>query len=250
MTAEVLSEIQRLRPAWLRRPAEARAAEAALRRAKAAWRRLRDNSSYIPSGIPTNEAFVRQLQKEGREGQKARKAILRQGLEPDVESALGTARPLLESDVNAMSPSDRHWRVIGGALWWDALAGATGLADMRTWLSGSLRPINEIPRDDWMRVWCLEIDIWRVPAFALYMLAELHQTDLGVELNTSNSFDAIHASYLLDVDSIISRDRNFLKVVEAIRPDVPFGFAKTVQFDDALLPHSAAFRVALMRSRQ
>jgi hypothetical protein len=148
-----------------------------------------------------------------------------------------------------MGPPERHWRVIGGALWWDALAGDSALSDMRTWLAGSLRSLNDIPRDDWMNVWCLEIDVRRVPAFVVYMLAEFHQTDVGIDLNKSNAIDAIHASYLMDVDAIVSRDRNFIRVIDAIRLDVPFTFAKAVQFDEAIQPHTSAFRAAISKAR-
>ncbi len=78
------------------------------------------------------------------------------------------------------------------------------------------------------------------------VLAELHQTDSGIDLHPSNAFDAIHASYLADVDALITRDRNLLKVIENMRADVPFAFAKAVLFDEWGADHLATLRAAAL----
>jgi hypothetical protein len=245
ITSEVIEEVRRCHSEWLRQTPDQSPAIEAASRAKALWQSLGRDPSVIPSGMSMNAAFLKETLQTGKEGQKSRRKVLREGSQPDLIAMLEEARAELGPIVERMPPGERHWRVMAGAVLWVALLGGPVLADIRTWLSGGLRVHEELDRVEWMRFWCTEVRPAAIPSYLLYLLAELHQTDAGIEVHTSNAFDIIHATYLLDVDALLTGDANFVKVLEAMRTDVPFTFANAILFDKTQSDGAAAFRSAL-----
>jgi hypothetical protein len=129
--------------------------------------------------------------------------------------------------------------VVGGALWWDALRGDPQLADMRTWIGGYLRPLDQLVRAEWMTFWCEEIDGDAVQTHVAEMLAEFHQTDPGVKLSTSNALDVLHVPYLFGLDLVITADKSFSKVLSSVRSELSRPLARVAVFDPSASDHAA-----------
>ena len=237
--AEIVSEIRRCRPAMLAAKPDKRSELRALQRAREVWRRVERNPSYLPWGMVNNAGLLHQALGSGRDGQRARRALVAKHQDPDVLDMLGTARSHLEARVQVMPPVERHWRVVGAALWWDALLGDPQLADMKTWMGGYLRPIHELNRTDWMIFWCNEIDPDAVQTHVAEMLAEFHQIDPGVKLSTSNALDVLHVPYLFSLDLVVTADKSFAKVLQQVRKGVTKPIADVRLFDPSAADHPA-----------
>jgi hypothetical protein len=248
--AEVLSEIRRCHPGWLAQKPDRRPESMALARAKALWGRLARDPAYLPWGMAANAGLLHAALGSGREGQKARRALVAKHKEPDVTDMLGDARPNLEQAVAALMPDERHWRVVGGALWWDALRGDPQLADMKTWLAGYMRPLDELSRLEWMRFWISEVSASAVPVHVAELLAEYHQTDLGIGLQASNALDVLHVPYTFGLDLVITADNSFAKVLGAVRKSVAVEMADVRVFSSATLTPAADLRKLLTEVRQ
>lgn len=228
---EVLGEIRRCHPDWLEATPNRLSESAALVRATQLWQRLRQDPGYLPWGMKANAALLHGALGSGRAGQRARRALMSKRKEPDVLHMLGDTRRHLEAVVLSMSSAERHWRVVGGALWWDALRGDPQLADMRTWLGGYLHPPDQLSRTEWMTSWCTQVSAAAIAVHIALLMAEYHQIEPGVKLQTSNALDVLHVPYLLGLDLVLTADTSFAKVLSSVRVDVGESMAEVGTFD-------------------
>jgi len=247
---QVLAEIRRCHPDWLTARPDRKLETSALDRSKSLWRRLERDPGYLPWGMVANAGLLHGALGSGRDGQKARRALVAKHIEPDVLDLLGDAKAHLEQSVAGLTGAERHWRVVGGALWWDALLGDPQLADMKTWIGGFVRPIDQLSRSLWMAFWCNEVAAAAVPVHVAELLAEYHQTDRGVGLQTSNALDVLHVPYAFGLDLVITADKGFAKVLARVRSALAEPTALVQTFDSTTSTPDADLRRLFSSMRQ
>jgi hypothetical protein len=94
------------------------------------------------------------------------------------------------------------------------------------WLSADLN-FEALIRDQasWLRFWFYEIECSQMPRFWVRWAFEHLQ--LFHKVTDGTPGDAQLATYLLEADVVVSADKNFLRITDAVRPYAQFSMAKT-----------------------
>jgi hypothetical protein len=221
---ELLNEIRRLRPQWLKSKGN-RGEVQRLRhdwgRTKAGfWARVRIN--------PDQEAkYIIQL--DGQQLEAARReADTRRELMQ--ESPFDRDTPL--SDL-LCEPADQAEGYEGGKVEPWRLNGWTSTthAFRQTnhpyveWLSADHFEVLSLEKASWLKFWFYETERSRMPRFWLRWAFEHYQSFYKVTGGTPG--DAQLATYLPEADVVVSADKNFVRIANAVRPYAPVPIAST-----------------------
>jgi hypothetical protein len=80
-------------------------------------------------------------------------------------------------------------------------------------------------RASWLRFWFYDIESYQIPRFWVRWAFEYLQMFYKVSAGTPG--DAQLATYLLEADVVVSADKNFLRITDAVRPYAQFPLART-----------------------
>lgn len=240
---EVVALISRTRPEWLLQiPNPARAASLRTFWLKKVWRQALEDSTamheYQRGQLPLRKHVV-QRQKLNRSellrtkfdlGDLTQLSGQHEDFGPDKASVRGNL-PGWDGSRRDM------WRLNLAQLAWHQLgvigprAGITGEdRTMTDWIEpwvdlGKLRSNPE----SFVHMWLEEARIADVPRNWLNWAVDVVQWTGKV--GSGNPADAQHASYLIDTDLFLTADSRFVDILERVRDDAPFPFARTVLVD-------------------
>lgn len=240
---EVVTLIGRTHPEWLRRIPDRGSVES-LRTLwlKKVWRQALEDSTAMHefhiAQAPIRDHVVQRQRQNQSEMQSAkfifgdlkRLSGKHEDLGPDKTSLLGHL-PGWDG-----SPRDA-WRLNLAQLTWHQLgvvgprAGITGEdRTMTDWIEpwvdlGKLRSNPE----SFVHMWLEEAQIDDVPRNWLNWAVDVVQWT--GKIGKGNPADAQHSSYLIDCDLFLTADSLFVDILERVRVDAPFTFAKTVLVD-------------------
>jgi hypothetical protein len=102
-----------------------------------------------------------------------------------------------------MEKDEAYWRTASAVNWWASLHDDRPLDDYRDWLAPYV-DTRRINSDDWATLWIREIQPVRD---RLLRFVEYLQTESRVD--AGNFEDLLHASYMLDVDVLVTSDVRF-----------------------------------------
>jgi hypothetical protein len=222
---ELLMEIKRLRPQWLK----SKQNRGIVQRFRHDWGRTKDGFWARARRSPDREAgYITQWGDEHLEAARkhadAQRKIFREStFEPTVPLTDVVAIPL---DRPAGYEGDKieAWRFTG----WTSTDHALKTAGhpYLDWLSADV-DFKALFRDEasWLRFWLYEIELSRMPRFWLRWAFEHLQLFHKVTAGTPG--DVQLATYLLEADVVVSADKNFLRITDAVRPYAQFPLAKT-----------------------
>jgi hypothetical protein len=93
------------------------------------------------------------------------------------------------------------------------------------WLSADLNlEVLTLDKASWLKFWFYEIERARMPRFWLRWAFEHCQSFYKVSGGTPG--DAQLATYLLEADVVVSADKNFVRIADAVRPCAPVRIAR------------------------
>jgi hypothetical protein len=222
---ELLGEIRRLRPQWLKRKGN----RAALQRLRHDWGRTKAGFWQRVRSNPDQEAkYIAQLSNHDLEIMRTHAYAQRKQM---ITSDWDATTPL--NDVVAMLKEGREgydgnkiqaWRMSGWSSTTHALKSAGH--PYPEWLVADV-DFDTLIHDkaSWLRFWFYEVEASRMPRFWLRWAFEYYQLFYRVSDGTPG--DAQLATYLLDADVVISADKNFLRITDVIRPYSEFPIAST-----------------------
>ena len=237
---ELLAEIKRLRPQWM----DPKGNRGISQRFKRDWRRAKAGFWERARHDPDREAkFIDQLGGSTLDAARQQAYFWRR-----LFHAFSEPKLFIDSNWNPNTPltnvtgqllgrppgydGDRvqAWRVSA----WSSMT--TALADPEhpyvEWLSGEV-DFREVGRDpaSWLRFWFYDVQSYRMPRFWLRWAFEHLQLFHNVTDGTPG--DAQLATYLLESDVVVSADKNFIRITEAVRPyaEVPIAKTKRVSAD-------------------
>ncbi|MCG8919332.1 hypothetical protein L6E12_26510 [Actinokineospora sp. PR83] len=232
--AEVVAEVKRLRPAWLRAmPDTARVASLHGFWTKAIWRQASRDSS------PLHRYEVANTQKHDHviATQKRQRSLFLQDKAP--------LRPLTGLMVHEAADAGRHlpgwdgrpvepWRVAARAFHWYELVQVTARAlltreDTTTadWVGAhvDLARLRADP-EDFTRFWLQDVRVDALRRQWVRWAVNLLQADQ--KITKGNPADEQHCSYLVDCDLFLSADARCVAVFEIVNEDAPFPVARPV----------------------
>lgn len=220
---ELKSEVQRLRPEWLRRPPE----RVQYKRLRHDWRRVRGGAWDRARNSPEQ---VRLLQLGTL--QMARKQAYE--LRSDALAWTPKWRTAPLTKVLAALPSPRPgwngefveaWRAAALHVWENDLR--TPEHPCHDWLEGEIR-LDLMLRDETsaVRFWLHDVDLLHMPRHWLVWAFEFLQRQHKVSDGTPG--DAQLANYLIEADVVVSADRLFVTIADRCRTDAPIPVADAV----------------------
>lgn len=234
LSAEVLSEVRRTRPQWMRSmPNTANVASLNSFWTKRVWRQALEDSQPFHDHEMRRRAQSEHLVRWQRE-QRAR--MLRDNF---------VVRPL--TAIRAMPIPDvadsylvgwsgepvEPWRVECRDIYWHELTVVAGRAfwtnegtTIADWLGAyvDLSRLRASPAD-FTKFWLYEVALNALPRNWVRWAARLAQTT--VKVTGGNPADEQHSSYLVDCDLFLSADARYVSVLEMIRSDAPFPVAES-----------------------
>jgi hypothetical protein len=222
---ELLAEIKRLRPQWLNPKGDRGVSQRFRhdwRRTKAGfWQRVRQN--------PDREAnFIAQLGGPDLDIARSHAYAQRQLF---VDANWKPSTPLTDVVAQLLDCAPGYggdkipaWRINA----WTSTTAALEKPGhpYLDWLSGDLdfRQLGSDPAS-WLKFWFYEVQSVRMPRFWLRWAFEHLQ--LFHKVTDGTPGDAQLGTYLLEADVIVSADKNFLLITEAVRPYAEVTIAKT-----------------------
>jgi hypothetical protein len=222
---ELLKEIRRLRPEWLKINGN----KGAVQRLQHDWRRTKAGFWARVRSNPDREAkFIAELgdislDVARRHGYDERRRLMESKTDfgtplKDVVATLFQRPPGYDGD------QIRAWRVHG----WSSTTHAIGHANHPyvEWLSADV-DFDALTRDEasWLRFWFYEVESSHMPRFWVRWAFEHLQ--LSHKVTDGTPADAQLATYLTDADVVVSADKNFIRITDLVRPQTQFTVAKT-----------------------
>jgi hypothetical protein len=222
---ELLKEITRLRPQWLKTKGN-RGAVQRLRhdwgRTKAGfWARVRNNPDREANFIAELGNFDLAVAREQAYTQRQLFIDSNWNFSTPLTDVVGK---LLYRPPGYDGDNIQAWRVNG----WSSTTNALGNAKHPyvEWLSADVN-FEMLIRDQasWLRFWLYEIECSQMPRFWVRWAFEHLQ--LFQKVTDGTPGDAQLATYLLEADVVVSADKNFLRITDSVRPYAQFSMAKT-----------------------
>jgi hypothetical protein len=222
---EFLKEIGRLRPQWLK----AKGNRGPVQRLRHDWGRTKRGFWTRVRKNPDQEAqYIKELGDVDLEAARKHAYAQRKLF---MESNWDFSTPLTDvvgTLVNRPPGYDgdkiEAWRVNA----WSSTTNALGNANHPyiEWLSADVN-FDVLIRDQasWLRFWFYEIECSQMPRFWLRWAFEHLQ--LFHKVTDGTPADAQLATYLLEADVVVSADKNFLRITDAVRAYAQFSMAKT-----------------------
>ncbi len=213
---EVLYELRRLRPQWVRSPVGYRKAKAFLAAHREGWRQARRGE------VPPSEAFAayRRDAESGIDRARQHQRGLKEFRKEDVGDAWflavgegnAAAEPLERIDL---TDADQAWRLDCLGVWQNAIIRKDPASrDYRDYLGPYLTDSALLDETSVVSFWLHEVDSLRMPLNRICGLATYFQ--LRHKIGHGNPLDGLHAGHLIDVDCFVTADRAFFAVCEAI----------------------------------
>lgn len=256
---ELVREIRRLRPGWLRSTPDLREVEGFRRFwTRGIWKAVEtDLEGFIERSalLP-----LREKDAEIEEVQAARIAVLKESdldwtaLDSYVEPSPGV--PAWYLDGWPEGKRVQEWRVATRDVAWEALARAplrrlaryedTTYADF----VGASVDLSALRADraDFTRLLFEEVELDHMPRWWLRWATDAAQAVIGGKTG-GNPRDAQHASYLLDCDLFVTADRRFEKALSLVQKAAPFAMARVLLVrrgrEEAVVPAIARSMEAL-----
>jgi len=214
---EVLSEIQRQRPAWIRPPtrAEKRNTRALLSSGRELWKWARESPGET-IGFDDYASAAATTDKDGQ--RRLRREMLQQG---GLDSGL---RLQVEGAAAEFGDNEElYWRHSALRHWAAALFNRLpAVGDLFDWLAPHL-DLQTISMEEFGKFWIDEVDGARMPRSRVIGLAEYYQ--LKHRVSPGNAQDLNHSAYILDCDVFLTADRTFQLVLSDVRAWVGSGGA-------------------------
>jgi hypothetical protein len=218
---ELLGEIRRLRPEWLRRHPDTSRIEPILNGLKRTWVQARLHPDQLPPGFdPYHQDSERGIAKQ-TESQKKVRGVRTRGsrsnpegrLRFEYETALSGRITVEEGDVVG------YWRVHALMVWYHALVNRIPESrDYVDWIGPYLRQLT-FKREDWEHFWLREVEPGRMPKDFLTALANYYQ--IHQRVTHGNPADSLHANHLLDCELFLTADQRFHTVLRQVRMHFP-----------------------------
>lgn len=240
---EIVALISRTRPEWLLQiPNRARVESLRTFWLKKVWRQAQEDSTamheYQTGKLPMRNHIVRR-QKLNRAELLDKKVILGDLSQLNAEHEdFGSGNAALRGNLPGWDGSrTKLWCVNLAQLTWHQLgvigprAGITGEdRTMTDWIEPwvDLGKLRSDP-DSFRQMWLEEARIDDVRRNWLNWAVDLVQSTS--KIGSGNPADAQHASYLIDSDVFLTADSRFVDILERVRDDAPFTFARTVLVD-------------------
>jgi hypothetical protein len=204
-TRELVAAIQRHRSTWLRRKPDTDFISRFLNLDRNTWRRLRADPAYVPEGLEKPIGILHGLLGEVRDGQRKTRRRLR---------ASGT--PLTE----ALDPSgaDQYWRTAAALQVVRLLFADEALRPYARLLLAYLDKAMITPAD-FASFFKDEVEDVELPRHRISGIADYFQR--RYEVTTGNFMDLGHATEMLEVDVVFTRDTTFHKVLEDVAKHLP-----------------------------
>lgn len=233
--SELIALVRRTRPEWLHKiPNPAVVAKFRTYWLKKIWREALEDSTRLYEVQQGSKSPYRHV----LERQKYHRAeILRTGF------VMGNLMELMAANSSPIDflglPWDggptAAWRVSNAQLWWYQLC-VVGLRSSitredRTFMDW-VEPFVNIPKmrasaTSYAEMWYFEAQAEEVPRNWLAWAVDIVQATMKV--GSGNPADAQHSSYLVDCDLFLTADARFAEILERVRQDAPFDFARTVR---------------------
>jgi hypothetical protein len=252
-SAELVAEIRRLRPEWMRRmPNTTKVASLNAFWTKQVWRKALTDSD----GIYNYELAGRRLHEDLMRVQKAQRSQLLQTnfvLRPltALETREGTVGFGREVDGWPEQPVEA-WRISSFELYWHQLATVAGRAvvtnEDTTWADwvGAYVDLSVLRRSksDFLRLWAHEVDLVSMRRNWIRWAVNILQA--SEKVTNGNPSDEQHSAYLVDCDVFLTADQRYASVVRAVGEDAPFEMAEPILVSgDREIPVIERIRAAL-----
>jgi hypothetical protein len=250
---ELISEIRRLRPDWLRTfPETSKLPVLENFWTKTIWQRAAADPTLIAERMNA-ESEMDQAAQEVYATQEFNK----QAFTESAASAKWEVEPWV--DLSDQPENERlgwegeriaFWRADNSMIWWAvALSGASGRVrlhkTLHDWLDPWIRPdLIRGEREGWNRFWYFDVDGARMPRN--WIMSLMPWAQILTKLGEGNSRDVQHAAYLFDADVFFTADRRYAASLEHLRPWSPVQFARTARVS-ATLPLVAGIEEELDR---
>jgi hypothetical protein len=236
---ELVDEIRRLRPDWLRQSPDA-SKVASLRSwwTNKFWREALQDSmrmyNYETSRWSTSQRdYLVSHQREARRGLQESGLVTRPLTAITAVPALTGGQSVYE-DAGLTWPfgAVEAWRLTGLTAYWYALTVVAGRAlitnedaTLADWV-GAYVHLDKLRNDleGFVRLWAHDADLQRMRRNWLRWAVNFCQT--GFKVTAGNPVDEQHATYLVDADIYLSADANFIKVLRIVHDDAPFIIAE------------------------
>jgi hypothetical protein len=226
---ELVSELRRLRPAWVWRTTETSAiARLEKHWTKGVWQWAAQDpvgfgEACLASEMETADAAVLEVQRENKAAALATGFRLVES-EPWTDLVDQPAAEKLGWDGKRF----HLWRFTAADLWWRVIvnhsSGAAGHSSLRDWLEPWLkRDAVREDREGWNRLWYSEAEASRMPR--TWITEVLLAVQLQQKIGSGNPRDVQHAAYLFDADILLTADRRYATALGDVRRWTPADFA-------------------------
>ncbi|PPK66807.1 hypothetical protein V5P93_004845 [Actinokineospora auranticolor] len=231
---EIVRAIRELRPGWIRsRPDTARVASLNSYWTKGVWREALDDSTemhrYLRTVGAVKPAHLLAVQREQRANFLRDKTRVR----PLTEVVVAATPDDAERSLPGWSGDPTElWRIEARHVFWHELVDVAGRAVVTKedttyadWIGAhvDLAKLRRAP-EDFTAFWLRDVEPAAVPRQWLRWAVRIVQADHKV--TDGNPLDEQHSSYLVDCDLVLSADRRYVSVLEAVRADAPFAIAE------------------------
>lgn len=209
---ELVREIRRCHPEWLRPTPDLRAVERFLKRSERVWKRVRNDRLFDPAeGIPR----YLNATAPGVAGYLAQQRQIRQ-LRLAGELEYEASEPHFQVLLEPLSQSERYWRLASAGLWAAALEGVPSVSDLKDYLGAYVLPIRD--PSAWKYFWYRDVTPAAMPLGRLLFSAEFHQTT--TRITHGHVLDAHHSVYLADCDFFLTCDGDLHEVLDLVVKEV------------------------------
>ncbi|AEG91359.1 hypothetical protein [Ramlibacter tataouinensis] len=221
---ELLSEVRRLRPAWLREDPDLtlhRRLRFDWKRSRGGfWDRARHQSNFERFRVDVADAgILERAQAEAYEiREQAKEMPLKFGTVP-----LADLRGRFGERANNWDGEDfEPWRYAAMTIWMVALS--MERHTYQEWLEGVvLLPLLSVPSADLTKFWLRDVQAARMPRtwlrFALEFQQRFHRVTDGTPA------DSQLVTYLVDADLFLSADKNFVRMAQRCKAEAPISIA-------------------------
>ncbi len=231
--SELVTEIRRCRPQWIRRfPDTARVASLQGFWTKRIWREAAVDSQRLHD-YQRGQRPVRDHLLAVQRGHRAEVTRTSANVRPLTALQLAAPPGTPDSVLRGWDGQPvEAWRVASRDVYWHQLAVVGGRAAVTAedttfadWVGAyvDLRALRADPTE-FTRFWLSDVSLQAMPRNWLRWAVSIAQTQYKV--TGGNAADEQHSSYLLDCDLFLSADASFIQVLQDVREDAPFTFAR------------------------
>jgi hypothetical protein len=212
---EVLSELRRCRPAWVRRfisRDDKRNVRHFLNSQRGFWKDAQQDPGVGGERI---DAYVRAASTTDPDGQRRVRQAVLQYRRPQHGFRLYSAEPEYREVTKSYGPAEFFWRQSALVEWQAAIAQKVpAVRDLRDWAGPSLTESAFRGRAQ-MESWYLEADGLRLPITRMKGLVSYYQ--LQRRITSGNPHDIEHSSHALICDMFLTADKSFYQSLNSAR---------------------------------